>query len=233
MAVAAGAIVASGERHRRVASPSQPAPLTLGSSTQGRSIAAFELGDPNAARKLLIVGCIHGDERAGIAIARALETLPAPAGVDLWVVENLNPDGAAANTRQNAHGVDLNRNFPFRWRRMGRRGDQQYPGRRALSEPESRIAQRLILRLRPAITIWFHQPLGVVDKSGGDVRVERRFARLTHLPLRRLTRYPGSAAGWQNHRVKGSTAFVVELHRGSLSVARAERYAKAVDALAG
>jgi hypothetical protein len=29
--------------------------------------------------------------------------------------------------------------------------------------------------------------------------------------LRRLTRYPGSAAGWQNHRLTGSTAFVVEL----------------------
>jgi protein MpaA len=51
----------------------------------------------------------------------------------------------------------------------------------------------------------------LVDESGGDVRVERRYARLADLPLRRLVRYPGSAAGWQNHRLPGSTAFVVEL----------------------
>jgi protein MpaA len=51
----------------------------------------------------------------------------------------------------------------------------------------------------------------LVDESGGDVRVERRYARLAGLPLRRLARYPGSAAGWQNHRLPGGTAFVVEL----------------------
>jgi protein MpaA len=125
--------------------------------------------------------------------------------------QDLNPDGVSAGTRQNAAGVDLNRNFPWRWRRLGHRGYAQYSGSHPLSEPESRIAHALILRVRPRITIWFHQPLGLVDESGGDVQIERRYARLTGLPLRRLTRYPGSAASWQNHRLAGSTAFVVEL----------------------
>jgi len=80
-----------------------------------------------------------------------------------------------------------------------------------LSEPESRIAYHLILRVRPQISIWFHQHERAVDESGGDVAVERRFAALVGLPLRRLPREPGSAVGWENHRLPGTTAFVVEL----------------------
>jgi protein MpaA len=155
-----------------------------------------------------------------------------PQGIDLWVLDDLNPDGAAADTRQNAHGVDLNRNFPYGWRPAGQPGDQQYPGQRPLSEPEARIAYRLILRLRPQITIFFHQPLGLVDESGGDSRVERRFAQLSGLPLQRLTRYPGSAVGWQNHRLPISTAFVVELPPGRPTPPNAARLARAVLALA-
>src|SRR5205807_8051715 len=125
---------------------------------------------------------------AGIAIARTLERARGP-GLDLWVIEDLNPDGVAAGTRQNADRVDLNRNFPERWRAIGAPGDQQYSGPRPLSEPEARIAYRLIRRVRPAIAVWFHQPIGVVDESGGNAGVERRFAALARLPLRRLTRY--------------------------------------------
>ena len=198
----------------------------IGHSVQGRAILATALGDPDASRRLLVVGCIHGDESAGTAIARRVESAAAPKQAMLWVIEDLNPDGVAAGTRQNADGVDLNRNFPWRWRPLGHRGDLQYSGPRPLSEPESRIARTLILKLRPAVSIWFHQPLGLVDESGGDVRVERRYSKLTGLPLRRLVRYPGSAAGWQNHRLPGSTAFVVELpSRLSKKAARLYSYA--------
>jgi protein MpaA len=72
------------------------------------------------------------------------------------VLDDLNPDGVARHTRQNAHQVDLNRSFPWHWRPLGRPGDQQYPGPRPLSEPESRAAYRLILRLRPIVTVWLH-----------------------------------------------------------------------------
>jgi protein MpaA len=89
------------------------------------------------------------------------------------VIDDLNPAGVAAHTRENAHGVDLNRNFPWRWRRTGRPGDQQYPGPRALSEPEARLAHSLVLRPRPQLTVWFHQPLAITDQSGGSVALER------------------------------------------------------------
>jgi protein MpaA len=192
---------------------------------QGRPIGAVELGDPHSPRKVLVVGCIHGNECAGIAVVRRLEQATPATGTDLWLVEDLNPDGHATSTRQNAHDVDLNRNFPWHWRHDTTGLDS---GPEPLSEPETQVAARLILRLRPAITIWFHQDLAVVDLSGGDPAVEQRFARLAGLPARRLPRYPGSATGWENHRFPNTTAFVVELPPGRLTPKAAGRYARAV-----
>jgi protein MpaA len=206
--------------------------VLLGHSVRGRDITATELGSSTDARRVFVIGVIHGDESAGAAIVRRLARGPAVPGADLWLLEDLNPDGVAAATRTNADGVDLNRNFPYRWRRLGRRGDQQYSGPRALSEPEARIAHALILRQRPQLTLWFHQPLGVVDESGGSTAIQRRLAGLLGLPLRRLTRYPGSVAGWQNHRFTAGTALVVELPAGPLRGARLQRAVSAVRAIA-
>jgi protein MpaA len=198
--------------------------VLLGRSVDGRPIDAVEVGDTDSARKELVVGCIHGNEPAGIAIARRLEH-SAPQGVDLWIVPDLNPDGRAAGTRGNAHGVDLNRNFPWRWQRLG---GVFYSGARPLSEPEARIAYRLIRQLRPQISIWFHQHRDAVDESGGNAAIERRFAALVRLPLARLVREPGSVVGWENHAFAGTTAFVVELPAGRLAPAATTRYGRAV-----
>ncbi len=181
----------------------------VGRSVEGRPIVALRSGGADPAAKVLVVGAIHGDEAAGMRIARRLVGLGAPRRAELWVVPTINPDGIAAGTRGNAHGVDLNRNFPFDWRRLG---GGEYSGTGPLSEPESRAARRLILRVRPDVTIWFHQPFGIVDRPGGDALVARRYSQLVGLPLVRLRgRYPGSASRWQNHALPNSSAFVVEL----------------------
>jgi murein peptide amidase A len=201
--------------------------VVLGRSLEGRPIVAFEVGDPGAARRELVVGCIHGDETAGVAIVRRLERT-SPVGLDLWVVPVLNPDGAAAGTRGNARGVDLNRNFPWRWKAL--RGPV-YSGPRPLSEPESKIAYRLIRQLRPQVSIWFHQPLDVVDESGGAAALERRFASGVGFTLARLPREPGSVVGWENHVLPGATAFVVELPDRKLSTTAIGRFAQAAVAV--
>jgi predicted deacylase len=158
LAAGCGMSAGSAASHRgRVAAPRADAAASgparrrvlLGYSVAHRPISVQELGEPAAKRRVLVVGCIHGNERAGISVARRLDAMVPPRGIDLWVLNDLNPDGAAADTRQNARGVDLNRNFPYGWRGAGQLGDQQYPGPRPLSEPEARIAYRLILRLRP------------------------------------------------------------------------------------
>src|SRR5712692_4569933 len=126
--------------------------VLLGRSWQGRPIDAVEVGN-RLGTPVLVVGCIHGNETGGIAIARALERL-SPHDLDLWIVPDLNPDGVAASSRKNAHGVDLNRNFPWRWRPLN---GVYESGPHPLSEREAQIAHSLILRLRPHLTIWFHQ----------------------------------------------------------------------------
>jgi murein peptide amidase A len=204
---------------------------TLGTSVQGRAIQAIETGDPDGSLKVVIVGCIHGNEPAGIGIADDLTALrPAP-GVDLWVIPDMNPDGVAANTRRNAHNVDLNRNFPWNWLKPSKKLDR-YSGKHALSEPESRDVYRFLLKVKPQLVIWFHQPYDVVDESGGSVALEQLFSSLTGEPLTELPRYPGSVAEWVDHRFPGSTSFVVELPPGLLSAAQTKRYALAVETLA-
>jgi murein peptide amidase A len=145
--------------------------------------------------------------------------VPLPREGDLWVVEDANPDGVAAGTRTNGRGVDLNRNFPWRWRR-GARGTY-YPGPRAGSEPETQALMRLVRRVRPQLGIYYHQHMGItVRADSGDIHLERDYARRTGLPLRPLPAYRGTAVSWENRLVPNGTAFVVELHAGPAPVAR-------------
>jgi protein MpaA len=144
------------------------------------------------------------------------------------VIPSANPDGVARGTRTNGRGVDLNRNFGWHWHPIGRRGDLQYSGAGPLSEPETRLLVEAIERIRPSVTIWFHQPIGVVDASGGDLAVERHFADAAGMRVRRLPRYPGGVTNWQNANFPGTTAFVVELPPGRLAPRRADRIAQAV-----
>jgi N-acetylmuramoyl-L-alanine amidase len=207
--------------------------VVIGRSERGRPIRALRVGDPGALRRVLVVGAIHGNELAGRAVVRRLSSAHPSAGTELWLVDDLNPDGAAAGTRQNASGVDLNRNFPFRWRAVGKPFDIYYPGPRPLSEPESQAAAALIERIRPRVSVWYHQMLRLVTATGeGDPVLERLYARRSGLPRRRLPRYPGTAISWQNHRFPGTTAFVVELPGGRLSALAARRHTRAVLAVA-
>src|SRR5688500_6557307 len=88
---------------------------TFGRSAEGRPLRVLRAGDPAAPVRVLVVGSIHGNEPAGHAVIARLRRREPPPGVQLWTVRTANPDGVRAGTRQNAHGVDLNRNFPFRW----------------------------------------------------------------------------------------------------------------------
>jgi predicted deacylase len=206
--------------------------IEAGDSVQGRAIVAKRQGSEDARTRVLVVGQIHGDEPGGPRVIRALRRMQAPRGVALWTVRSINPDGARRRIRQNAHGVDLNRNFPTGWQ-PSPRGSRYYGGRRPLSQPESRTAARLIRRLEPRITIWFHQPYGfVVRTPSADRRVWRRYARYADTRTASLPRYPGTATRWQNQRFPRSDAFVVELPGGTVSRTAARRHARAVLELA-
>jgi murein endopeptidase len=203
--------------------------LTIGRSVDGRPIDAVRVGNRSSEIKALVVGCIHGNECAGTAVTRFL-TRSSPA-VDLWLVPNLNPDGLALDRRQNAHGVDLNRNFPSEWKRGGRPWDAEYPGPKPFSEPETRSVAHLIRRLNPSVTIWFHQPQSLVRAWGRSISEARRYALLAGMRFKPIRWPRGSAPNWQNHRFPGTSSFVVELPAGTLTPRASYRQARAVLAL--
>jgi hypothetical protein len=216
------------DNHLHVRLPLAVSPrVVIGRSVRGRPIRAYRLGAPRLARRVLVVGNIHGDEPAGLEVTRRLIARARGHGASLWVVPTLNPDGLAAGTRHNARDVDLNRNFPSEWdATLG------VSGGRPLSEPEARAAARLIRRLRPAVTIWFHQPQHLVRAGGRrSVHVARRYARLTGARFRDLPSPPGSAPGWQNRRMK-ARSFVVELRPGRIPAHNADLHMRAVVAIA-
>jgi protein MpaA len=205
----------------------------IGHSSRDVPIRAVRTGEAASPFKVLVVGVIHGNETAGRAVARRLVRRPSPTGFDLWVVKNLNPDGARLGVRQNARGVDLNRNFGSEWIPIGQRWDPEYSGPRPWSEPETRAARRLVRDLRPDLTIWFHQPQRIVRAWGKSRPGGRRYARLSRMEYRSIRWPPGTASNWQNHRFPGTTSFVVELAPGALPARKARRHVRAVLSLAG
>jgi hypothetical protein len=196
----------------------------VGESTLGLPIRAFTLGSGRP--RVLVIGCIHGNECAGSVVANRLLHARRPERGAIWVVQDVNPDGHARLRRANARGVDLNRNFPGTWQRLPSSGAEP------ASEVETRLALRLIRRLRPDVTIWFHQPQALVRAWGPSVGIARRYARLARMRFRRLEWPPGSATAWQHGALPRSRAFVVELRRGPLGIREAGRYAGAILRLA-
>ena len=176
--------------------------LSFGESVQGRPLVVHRRGEAGGAR-VLVVGVIHGNEQAGLPIVDLLHDMQLDQGVDLWLVPSMNPDGVAANTRQNAHGVDLNRNFTIGWEQIGQNGYWQYSGETAASEPETQAMMKLARMIQPDIVIWYHQDYFRIEpKSGREGQIRTRYAGLVDLPL--LTISGGNSSGAANRWVRST-----------------------------
>jgi protein MpaA len=201
----------------------------VGTSAGGRPISARHRGTPGGA-VVLVVGVIHGNEDAGLAVLDLLDTLPLPPGIDLWLMPAMNPDGLADQQRGNANGVDLNRNFPHDWTAIGSPGEWQYSGTGPASEPETQAFIDFTSRIRPVLTLWYHQDLYRISPSkGADSALRARYAELTGLPLETVTGgiYTGVAATWVRTTLPEAMSFIIELGP-SLSAEEALVHAVAV-----
>jgi hypothetical protein len=139
----------------------------IGDSASGRfDIIAMQVTDnPDTEEnepEIRLYGNIHGDEKSGLMVTcdvldwilENYATDPAARKLvneaELWFVPMGNPDGNDSNSRFNADGVDLNRNF---WGPVGN-GDGPYP----FSEPETQAIRDLteVLGNRFVTSISFH-----------------------------------------------------------------------------
>jgi len=126
---------------------------SIGRSVQGRDIVLVAVHDPatifGQTKRLMVICRQHGNEEAPteamLALIRHLAFTQGAAEqvllkrVTLVIIPMANPDGAEADTRRNAHGVDLNRN----WQR--------------LSEPETRAIENAFIQWRPDAVIDAHE----------------------------------------------------------------------------
>jgi murein peptide amidase A len=136
----------------------------IATSVEGRPIVARHYGAVDAPVQLVVIGQMHGSEPGGRSVAAEIAGSPIPDGVGVWVLASVNPDGHRHGTRGNAHGVDLNRNFPENWDRAGR-GGLFWSGHHSASEPETRGVMRFLSAVRPAALLSFHQAYDMIDIS--------------------------------------------------------------------
>jgi protein MpaA len=230
LAVAAG-LVAGASADQRAGEATER--VLVGKSVQKRAITAVQLGDPAGTRIALVVGLIHGDEHAGLRIIEAVKRAAAQDSAalqetQLWVIDTVNPDGQRAHTRKNVHGVDLNRNFPYRWRDDVPHSNGYYPGPKPASEPETRAVMAFVRRIQPDLSIWYHQPWGAVLACRGRPPIAAEYAKLVGMRTScRGKGLHGTAITWETHAFPGTAAFVVEMPPGKISGGSADRQARA------
>ena len=162
----------------------------IGTSAQGRPIIALRFGD--GPRTVLVVGQTHGDEEGGLRVLLRAQTLPVPAGITLWVVPTMNPDGLVLDTRFLANGAD--------------------PNRRAPSQPEQHAVYDFALATEPSLTVWYHQNYGWVGGSGASFAPAMHYQAMTGLGT--LHRSGDCATGFMwcpIDDVLGSSSILVEL----------------------
>jgi murein peptide amidase A len=201
-----------------------------GLSVQGRPLLVTIVGAADADR-IMVLGCLHGDECGAAPILEELGRSTPPAGAGYYLIEHPNPDGEALGTRTNAHQVDLNRNFAG-WQ-PSTPGPLYYSGSGPLSEPESAALAALILERPPVAVISYHQALNLVDWSGDQSSAAAAsFAADTGMPLQGTTAFAGSLATWLGARHGETRVLTVELPR-PVTADLAARNVTAVEHLAG
>lgn len=114
-------------------------------------------------RRVLVVSGIHGNETITRPIAETISRVLLPDDLTLAIIPTANPDGWASGQRRNAHGIDLNRNFPHRWSRSD-------GGPHAASAPETEALMSAVTSFAPDYAVWIHQPLAYVAPLAGCPR---------------------------------------------------------------
>jgi len=168
--------------------------VVIGQTVLGRPIEALHFVPPAYARPrdpALLFGGIHGDEPASALMLErlAVDLVERPPGRDTWLIPCLNVDGVLAGSKNNAHDVDLNRNFASaNWVAEHRAG--YHPGATAESEPETRALVELIERVGARRLVACHATYRVVNWDGAGRTLAEEMANLCGYPASGDIGYP-------------------------------------------
>jgi protein MpaA len=211
----------------------------FGKSVQGRDLLYFDLGTTTSSKLTLIQCGIHGDELPALPMCLNLlnEIQSGKRKVRektrLIVQPLINPDGmfAATPTRQNANGVDINRNFPTEdwkkeattsWEKRDKKDKRKFPGAASNSEPETQAIVKFIDEFKPQKIISIHTPLGFLDLDSHGSKVQQRRAKYLAINMSknsgnykfiRFGFYPGSLGNYAG-RHKQIPVYTLELPHG-------------------
>ena len=202
---------ASGGAAPKMVQPAVIGKEVIGHSVKGRPIVAWHLGHTHRT-KVVLIGAMHGNEADPRIIMDDLRDGEPVHGINLWVVPTYNPDGVVRDTRKNAHGVDLNRNYPYEWKRLT---GSYYSGPKPASEPETRAMMRFLSDIKPDYVLSFHQPLYSVDVNTKRPKFSRKVAKALGLPTSNLdcgSSCHGTMTMWFNHKFPG---FALTVEYGS------------------
>ncbi len=186
---------------------------------QGRPILVRDLRPLDAHRRVLVVATMHGDELSAASVAlHWLQMAQAEPVQTHWrFIPVLNPDGLmrAKPWRMNAHGVDLNRNFPtpqwqretkIYWEKRTLKDPRRWPGPSPLSEPEAKYLFDEIVRFDPQVIVSIHAPYALLDFDGPVMPP----TRLGRLYLDQVGVFPGSLGNFSGVQ-RGIPVVTVEL----------------------
>jgi murein peptide amidase A len=154
----------------------------IGQTRLGRPIEAlyFERASYAQPRPTAVLfGAIHGDEPLGVycLVELARELTAEPPGRDVWLVPALNVDGLAGGSKNNAHDVDLNRNFAARnW--VAAHAPGYAPGPSPESEPETRALVELLATSGATRLIALHSPFRTCNWDGTGQALAERMGEL-------------------------------------------------------
>jgi hypothetical protein len=203
---------------------------TAARSVKGRTIYARDVHPQGQGLRILVIGGMHGDELSSTSMAlHWIKLAQAESPSNKWrFIPALNPDGLfnRPSRRVNANGVDLNRNFPTpRWDREA--GDywvkktlkdpRRWPGKTALSEPESKFLYEEMERFKPNLIVSIHAPYGVLDFDGPIMPP----TRLGRLYLDQVGVFPGSLGNYGGVH-KGMPVVTIELSSAQKTPSEAE-----------
>lgn len=153
-------------------------------------INLIEINNQNYDKTVLIIGVFHGEEPQGeYLINEYLKKDLSKIKNRLLIVPCLNPDGKALNKRQNANGVDLNRNFPTRnWKVTENK--EYFGGDKPESEIETKFITEILNDYKIDAILTIHAPFKIVNYDGPAKELAEKISEITHYPVQADIGYP-------------------------------------------